>query len=46
MNLSLARVHLRHSDPLVATRTWQHVLDEIIRTKTGENQVRWQVMAK
>src|SRR5271168_3493001 len=45
MNLSLARVYLRHSDPLVATRTWQHVLDEIIRTKTGENQVRWQVMA-
>ena len=23
MNLSLARVYLRHSDPLVAKRTWQ-----------------------
>ena len=46
MNLSLARVYLRHSDPLVAQRTWQTVLDEIIRTKSGENQIRWQVMAK
>jgi hypothetical protein len=40
MNLSLARVYLRHSDPLVSTRTWQHVMDEIIRTRTGENQNR------
>jgi hypothetical protein len=46
MNLSLAKVYLRHSDPLVAKRTWQHVMDEIIKTKTGENQIRWQVMAK
>jgi hypothetical protein len=46
MNLSLAKVYLRHSDPLVASRTWQHVMDEIIRTKTGENQIRWQVVAK
>jgi integrase len=42
----LARVYLRHSDPLVSTRTWQHVMDETIRTKTGENQIRWQVVAK
>ncbi len=46
MNLSLAKVYLRHSDPQVASRTWQTVLDEIIRTKTGENQTRWQVMAR
>jgi integrase len=46
MNLSLARVYLRHSDPMVSKRTWQMVLDEIIRTKTGENQIRWMVMAK
>jgi hypothetical protein len=46
MNLSLARVYLRHSDPLVSTRTWQTVFDEIIRTKTRENQIRWQVMAR
>ena len=46
MNLSLAKVYLRHSDPLVASRTWQTVIDEIIQTKTGENQARWRVMVK
>ena len=46
INLSLARVYLRHSDPLAAVRTWQHVMAEIINSKTGENQVRWQVVAK
>jgi len=46
MNLSLARVYLRHSDPLVAKRTWQMVFEEIIKAKTGENQIRWQGMAK
>jgi len=46
MNLSLARVYLRHSDPMVSVRTWQHVMDEIVRIKSGENQVRWMVVAK
>jgi len=46
MNLQIARVYLKHSDPEVARRTWQHVMDEIIKTKTGENQIRWQVVAK
>jgi hypothetical protein len=41
MNLGLARVYLRHSDPMIAERTWQHVFDEIIRLKKGENQRRW-----
>jgi hypothetical protein len=38
MNLSLARVYLRHSDPMVSKRTWQHVLDEIIAIKQGPTQ--------
>jgi integrase len=46
MNLSLARVYLRHSDPLVITRTWQNVLDEIIGLKTGPTQARWKSAAK
>ena len=46
MNLSLARVYLRHSDPMVSVRTWQHVMDEIVSIKTGENQIRWRVVAK
>lgn len=46
MNLSLARVYLRHSDPMVSVRTWQHVLDEIIQTKSGPTQARWKTAAK
>ena len=46
MNLSLARVYLRHSDPMISVRTWQHVLDEIIAIKSGPTQVRWKSAAK
>ena len=46
MNLSLARVYLRHSDPLVSTRTWQNVLGEIIAIKSGPTQARWKSAAK
>jgi hypothetical protein len=46
MNLSLARVYLRHSDPMVSVRTWQHVLDEIIGIKTGPTQARWKSAAR
>jgi hypothetical protein len=46
LNLSLTRIYLRHSNPQVGQRTWQTVLDEIIRTKSGANQQRWQTMAK
>lgn len=46
MNLGLARVYLKHSDPMVAQRTWQHVFDEIIKLKSGPTQYRWQSAAK
>jgi len=46
MNLGLARVYLKHSDPMVSQRTWQHVLGEIIKLKTGPTQYRWQTAAK
>ncbi len=46
MNLSLAKVYLKHSDPLVSQRTWQHVLEEITKTKTGNTQLRWKTAAK
>jgi integrase len=42
----MARVYLSASDPQVATRTWQTVMDEIIRTKTGANQARWMTCVK
>jgi len=46
MNLGLARVYLKHSDPMVSQRTWQHVLDEIIKLKSGPTQYRWQTAAR
>jgi integrase len=46
MNLGLARVYLKHSDPMVSQRTWQHVFNEIIKLKSGPTQYRWQTAAK
>ncbi len=45
LNLGLARVYLRHTDPMVSKRTWQHVLDEIISLKSGATKDRWQTAA-
>ena len=41
MNLRLARVYLQHSDPAFSSRTWQHVMDEAAKMKTGDTQKRW-----
>lgn len=46
MNLGLARVYLKHSDPMVSQRTWQHVMDEIIQLKEGPSRDRWVSAAK
>jgi hypothetical protein len=46
LNLQMARVYLSAADPQMATRTWQMVMDEIIRTKSGANQDRWKASAK
>jgi len=46
LNLGLARVYLRHTDPMVSKRTWQNVFDEIISLKSGSTQSRWQTAAK
>jgi len=40
-SLQLARVYWKAGDPAGATRTWQSVMDEIVRTKLGETQQRW-----
>ena len=37
----LARVYWKAGDPAGATRTWQHVMDEIPKLKTGQTQYRW-----
>lgn len=42
MNLHLARVYLKHSDPAIATRTWQDVMEEIAKSKQGETKARFE----
>ena len=37
----LAHVYWKAGDPTGATRTWQQVMDEIPKLKTGETQRRW-----
>lgn len=46
MNLQIAQVYLRHSDPGLASRTWQHVLEQIIAKKHGSTQARWQCASR
>jgi site-specific recombinase XerD len=41
MNLQIAQVYLQHSDPTLATRTWQNVMDAMGPLKTGPTQSRW-----
>ena len=40
MNLQIAQVYLQHADPALAGRTWQHVMEQIISTKTGNTRER------
>ena len=46
MNLQIAQVYLQHGDPAMATRTWQMVMEQIVTTKRGSTQVRWQSAIK
>ncbi len=41
MNLQIAQVYLQHGDPALATRTWQHVMEQVASTKTGATKERW-----
>ena len=40
-SLHLARVYWKAGDPVGATRTWQHVMDEIPKLKKGDTHRRW-----
>jgi len=41
INLQIARAYLAASDPQVATRHWQFVMDEMARLKQGPTRERW-----
>jgi len=40
-SLHLARVYWKAGDPAGATRTWQHVMNEIPKLKKGNTRQRW-----
>ena len=42
INLQIARAYLAASDPQVATRNWQFVMDEMARLKKGPTRDRWE----
>ena len=46
MNLQIAQVYLQHADSALAGRTWQHVMEQIICTKTGSTRTRWECAIK
>src|SRR5439155_7237744 len=46
INLQIARAYLMVGDPQAATRTWQNVMEEILKLKHGETERRWKVAIK
>ena len=46
ISLGLARVYLNATDPKLATRTWQEVMENIVSKKTDETRRRWDVAIK
>ena len=45
-SLQLARVYWRAGDPAAATRTWQHVMEEVLKQKSGPTRERWAAAIK
>jgi integrase len=46
VNLQIAQVYLEHSNPDLAKRNWQHVMDEMGRNKSGSTKERWDTAVK
>src|ERR1035437_6423452 len=46
ISLGLARVYLNATDLKLATRTWQHVMENIVAKKTDETRWRWETAIK
>jgi hypothetical protein len=42
LNLQIARTYLTACDPAMSARTWQHVMEQVLSTKKGTTQERWQ----
>ena len=46
ISLGLARVYLNATDPKLATRTWQEVMEHIVAKKMDETRRRWETAIK
>jgi hypothetical protein len=46
MNLQIAQVYLQHSDPTLAKRTWQDVMEAMTPLKTGPTLARWKTATR
>lgn len=46
INLQIARAYLAATDVQITTRTWQHVMDEMSKHKTGSTLARWLIAIK
>jgi integrase len=46
INLQIARAYLAATDAEISTRTWQYVMDEMVKLKKDETQRRWLVAIK
>jgi len=46
ISLGLARVYLNATDPKLATRTWQDVMNDIVAKKKDETRHRWETAIK
>ena len=46
ISLGLARVYLNATDPKLATRTWQEVMEDIVAKKKDETRRRWETAIK
>jgi integrase len=43
VTLGIAKAYLAAADPAMVKRTWQYTVEELIKTKQGENAHRWKV---
>lgn len=43
MNLQIAQIYLQHSDPTLAARTWQNVMDHTVSLKSGPTRERYEM---
>lgn len=44
INIQIARAYLTATDPMLVTRTWNDVMQTLIKQKEGSNYERWELI--